>query len=78
MVVYRRTLNCSPLAISTFSWYVFLKFYLFYNGSLLFICFKYSSVYVSIPNYQSIPLSTLPSPTINSFSKSVGLFLFCK
>ena len=47
--------------------------------SSLVIRFKYSSVYMSIPNSLTIP-SFHPSPlvTISSFSKSVCLFLFCK
>ena len=47
--------------------------------SLLIIHFKYSSGYVSILNSLAI-LSLLPSTlvTINSFSKSVSLFLFHK
>ena len=40
----------------------------------------YHSVHTPIPNPQSIPLSHHPSPVVtkNLFSKSVGLFLFCK
>ena len=36
--------------------------------------FKYSSVYMSIPNSLTIP----PPVNLNSFCKSVSLFLFCK
>ena len=39
-----------------------------YNRSLLFIHFKYSSVYISIPNYP------FPSATVSSFSKSAFSF----
>ena len=47
-----------------------------YSRSLLVIHFKYSSVYMSIPNSLTIP-SPHPSPlvTISSFSKSVSLCL---
>ena len=54
---------------------------LLYSRSLLVICFKYSSVYMSIPNFQSISPPTLPLVTISyktSFSKLVSLFLFCQ
>ena len=37
-----------------------LFIYLFYSRSLLVICFKYCSVYMFIPNSQSIPPSSLP------------------
>ena len=41
--------------------------------------FKYSIVYMSIPNSQFIPPRHLsPLVTISSFSKSVTLFLFHK
>ena len=53
--------------------------YIPYNRSLLVIHFKYSNVYVSIPNSPTIPSlhSSLPA-TISSFSKTVNLFMFCK
>ena len=50
-----------------------------YCRFLLVIYFKYSSVYMSIPNCQYIPPSyPYTLVTINSFSKSVSLFLFRK
>ena len=50
-----------------------------YSRPFLVICFKYSSVYMWISNSQSIP-PFLPASllTINSFSKSVSLFLLDK
>ena len=47
--------------------------------TLLVIHFKYSSVYIFILNSLTLP-SFHPSPwaTLNSFSKSMSLFLFCK
>ena len=51
---------------------------LLYSRSLLVICFKYGSMYMSIPNFQSISPPTLPPVTLSSFSKSVSLFLFCQ
>jgi len=50
---------------------------LLYSRSLLVICFKYSSVYISVPN----PLTVLPSSHTCSHKFllwSVSLFLFCK
>ena len=46
---------------------------------LLLIHFKYSSVYIFILNSLTLP-SLHPSPlaTLNLFSKSMSLFLFCK
>ena len=48
---------------------------IFFNEKTFY--FKYSSVYLSIPNSQSIP-PPHPSPlvTISSFSKFVSMFLF--
>ena len=46
------------------------------HRSLMTLCFKHIGVYTSVPN--SLTLSLLFPPTINSFSKSVNLFLFCK
>ena len=46
---------------------------MFYSRSLLFIHFKCSSVYTSIPNYPFPPSFRLA--TISSFSQSVSLFL---
>ena len=44
---------------------------------VLVICFKYSSVYMSVPDSQSIPPHPpFPLVAISSFSES--LFLFCK
>ena len=44
------------------------------SRSMLVICFKYSSVYISIPNSKSIlPLHPFPLVTIHAFSKSVNL-----
>ena len=49
-----------------------------YSRSLLVLYFEYSSVYVSIPNSQSIPLpGRFLLVTISSFSKSVFLTLDC-
>ena len=49
-----------------------------YNRSLLDVHFKYSSVYLSIPNSLSIPSpDSLPLAPISSFSRSVSYFLFC-
>ena len=48
------------------------------SRSSLVIHFKYSSVYMSTPNFLTIP-SPHPSPsTISSLSRSVSLFLFFK
>ena len=56
-----------------------LKFPVLHSRPLLIIHFKYSSVYMSIPNSLILPS---PHPyalvTINLFSKSVSLFLFYK
>ena len=50
-----------------------------YSKSFSVIHFKYSSVYVLIPISLTIPSpNSSPLVTINSFSKSVNLFLFCK
>ena len=50
-----------------------------YRRSLLVIYFKYSSVYMSVPNSQSIlPPHLSPLVTISLFSKSMSLSLFCK
>ena len=51
------------------------EFHVLHSRSLLVIHSKYSSVYMPIPNSPTIP-PTLA--TINPFSKSVNLFLFCK
>ena len=47
-------------------------------GKSLVIYFMYSSVYMSIPISQFIPLPISPLVTISLFSISVTLFLFCK
>ena len=39
---------------------IYFIYLLFYSRSLLVICFKYSSVYMSIPTSASIPPLTLP------------------
>ena len=49
-----------------------------YSRCPLAFNFKDSSVCMSVPNSQSTPPATFPPVTINSFSKSVSLFLFCK
>ena len=60
------------------------EFPLLNSRSLLVSYFKYSSLYMAaipkipIPKSQSIPLPPTPLVTINSFSKSVSLFLFCR
>ena len=45
---------------------------------LLVICFKHRHACLSSSSSQSIPPSHLSLVTINSFSKSVSLLLFCK
>ena len=71
--------------------YIYLFFFKFFSHlncykilnkvphrSWLIIHFKYSSVYMSVPNSQSIPPSHSPCLlTISSFSKSVSLPPFC-
>ena len=58
------------------------EFRVLYSRSLLAIHFTYSSVYISIPNSPlSLPPNHPPPPptaTINLYSKSLSLFLFCK
>ena len=49
-----------------------------HGRSLLVIHFKYSSVYMSIPNTLTIPSPQLSQVTVSSFSKAVSLLLFCK
>ena len=51
-----------------------------YTVSLLVFYFTYSSIYMSIPNSQSLSLLNLTLPPVikNSFFNSVNLFLFCK
>ena len=79
--------------LSTYKYLFFFKFFshlsyyrywaefpVLYSRSLLVFPFKYSHVYMSIPNSQPVP-PCYPSPLvtiISSFSKSVSLFLFCK
>ena len=46
-----------------------------YSRSLLVTHFKYSSVYMSIPNSLTIP-SPHPSPCNHKFAKSLSLFFF--
>ena len=74
-----QTLKKYYLFLFFLNYFYYFYFYFFYSRSLLVIYFKYSSVYMSISNSQSIlPPSPSPLVTINSFSKSVNLFLFCK
>ena len=40
--------------------YVFYLFIYFYSRSFLVICFRYSSMYMSVPDSQSLPLLDLP------------------
>ena len=57
----------------------FVEFYVLHSKSLLVIYFKYSSVYMPVPNPLIIPsLHRSPLAPISSFSKAVSLFLFCK
>ena len=49
------------------------------STSLLVFCFKYSSVYMSVPDSQSISLlHCFPLVTTSLSSESVSLFLFLK
>ena len=48
--------------------------YVLYSSSLLVICFKYSSMYMSIPKSLTLPSPhSSPLITISSFSKFVSL-----
>ena len=67
--------NSHPIQPATQHW---AEFHVLSSRSLLVHCFKYSSVYLLIPNSLTIPSPILPQATIRLFSKSVSLFLFCK
>ena len=53
------------------------EFPVLYSRSLLIVYFKYSSMEMSVPNSQSIPIPPF-LVTIHLFSKSVSLFLFSR
>ena len=66
--------NSFPIWVVTQYW---AEFPVLYYRSLLVIYFKYSSVYMLIPNSQAIPpCNSSPLVTVNSFFKSVHLFLY--
>ena len=69
-------LDFFPIYAITEYW---IEFALLSSRSLLVICFIYSSVYMSIPIFQFIPLpASYPLVTVSLFSTSVTLSLFCR
>ena len=69
----------------TVKWFTSIYFHILFHYSLLqdtigpFCFFTCNSVYLFIPNSQFIlPPSLFPFVTINLFSMSVSLFLFCE
>ena len=66
-----------PLPIRAAVWH-WAELPVLYSRSLSVTHSKHSSVHTSIPSSLTIPSPALPPSSHSSFSKSVGLFLFCK
>ena len=67
--------NSPPLQAAKKHW---AEFHVLYSRSFLVIHFKYSGVYIFIPNSLTIPSSILHLAAISLFSNSVSLLLFYK